>query len=41
MKVDMGVFYWIMSAFRYVVITADFVLDLLFGVTIQHGSRDD
>ena len=40
MKVDMGVFYWIMSAFRAAVIAADFVLDLLFGVTIQYGSRE-
>ena len=40
MKVDMGIFYWIMSAFRAAVIAADFVLDLLFGVTIQHGSRE-
>ena len=40
MKVDMGIFYWIMSAFRATVIAADFVLDLLFGVTIQHGSRE-
>ena len=41
MKVDMGVLYWIMSAFRAAVIAADFVLDLLFGVTIQHGSREE
>ena len=41
LKVDMGIFYWIMSAFRAAVIVVDFFLDLLFGVTIQHGSRDE
>ena len=41
MKVDMGIFYWIMCTFRGFVTIIDHVLDILFGYTIQHGSREE
>ncbi len=41
MKVDMGVFYWIMCVFKGAVIALDFVLDALFGYTIMHGTKEE
>lgn len=41
MKIDMGIFYWIMCTFRAFVTCIDLFLDLLFGYTIQYGSREE
>ena len=41
MKVDMGIFYWIMRAFRATLTFVDGILYLLFGYTIQHGTREE
>ena len=41
MKVDMGIFYWIMCTFRAFVTLIDFILDSMFGYTIQHGTREE
>ena len=41
MKIDMGIFYWVMCTFRAAVSFIDVLLDLLFGFTIQYGSRQE
>ena len=41
MKIDLGIFYFVMSTLRAAVIIADIFLDLLFGHTIQYGTRDE
>ena len=41
MKVDMGIFYWIMCTFRATITVIDWILYLLFGYTIQHGTREE
>ena len=40
-KLDWSILYCIMSTFRTVVIIVDIFLDLVFGHTIQYGSRDE
>ena len=41
MKIDLGIFYWVMCTFRAVVSLIDVFLELLFGFTIQYGSRQE
>ena len=41
MKIDTGIFYCIICAFRAALSLLDVFLDLLFGFTIQHGSRQE
>ena len=41
LKVDMGIFFWIMSTFRVGIIVIDIYLNLLFGYTIQYGTRKE
>ena len=41
MKIDMGVFYWIMRTFKAGMVILDFFLDIFLGYTIQHGTRED
>ena len=41
LKVDMGIFFWIMSIFRAGIIVIDVCLNLLFGFTIQFGTRKE
>ena len=41
MKIDMGIFYWVMCTFRAAVSLIDVFLELLFGFTIQYGSRQE
>ena len=41
MRIDMGVFYWIMCTFKAGIILMDFFLDNVLGYTIQHGTREE
>ena len=41
MKIDLGIFYWFMCTFRAAVRLVDVFLNLLFGFTIQYGSRQE
>ena len=41
MRIDMGVFYWIMRTFKAGIVILDFFLDNVLGYTIQHGKRED
>ena len=41
MKVDMGIFYWIMCTFRAALTLVDGILFLLLGYTVQHGSQEE
>ena len=41
LRLDMGIFYWIMCVFRAGLTLIDTFLDPLFGYTIQHGSRQE
>ena len=41
MKIDMGVFYWIMRTFKAGIALIDVLLDNFLGYTIQHGTREE
>ena len=41
MRIDMGVFYWIMCTFKAGIILLDILLDIGLGYTIQHGTRKE
>ena len=41
MRIDMGVFYWIMRTFKAGITLLDLLLDIGLGYTIQHGTREE
>ena len=36
-----GIFYWVICLSRFAISVVDFLLDILFGFTIQYGTREE